>query len=130
MVSSLAPAAQAGSGARNLRHGAGCRLWDTSFQQFRELLGRYRLAEIVPLRRIAVERPKKLELVQRFHALGNDAQLEAFGHADHRGDNRRILAGRADLPDERLVDFKSIKRKPPQVAQAGAPGAEIVDPHP
>jgi hypothetical protein len=50
-------------------------------------------AEIITLRLFASVGPEKCRLLQRFHALCNDPQLETPGHADHRFHNGGIVAG-------------------------------------
>ena len=62
------------------------------FEQLGELLGKHRPAEIVPLRLVTLVSLKKCQLFLRFHALGNDPQLQASAHADHRGHDGRIVA--------------------------------------
>ena len=57
------------------------------FEQSHELRGRHRPAEIVSLRLVTLVGPQKTEFLLRFHALGNDPQLQASAHADHRGDD-------------------------------------------
>src|SRR4029077_14879060 len=98
-------------------------------KQFRELLSRDRAAEIVPLRFVAMAGAKEFQLLSCFNTLRDDAQLEALGHADHRGHNRGILASGTDLADKRLIDFEGIERKSSQITQAGIARAEIVHGH-
>ena len=71
---------------------------------------------------------RKCHFLQRFHALRDDPQLEAPGHADHRGHNGRIVAA-ADLTDEQLIDLEGIDWKLEQIAQAGVARAEVIDRH-
>jgi hypothetical protein len=49
------------------------RLGNTALEQFGELLGWHRVAEIVSLRFVAQASLKKGQLFRRFHSLGNDA---------------------------------------------------------
>src|ERR1700675_1628216 len=98
-------------------------------EQLRELLRKHRPAEIEPLRLVTLVGLKECHLFQRFDALRNDPQLEASGHADHRGHNPRIVPKSGDLTDEGLVDFEGIDRKLSKVAQAGVTRAEIIDRH-
>ena len=56
--------------------------------------GSYRPAEIVSLRLVTLVSLKKCQLFLRFHALGNDPQLQASAHADHCGHDGRLVGRR------------------------------------
>src|SRR6266404_2956111 len=76
------------------------RFGDTRLEQPGELLGKHWPAEIVSLRLVTFVGLEEFQLLQRFHAFGNDAQLQAAAHADDGGHNRRIVRGRGDLADK------------------------------
>ena len=50
-------------------------LGDATFEQLRKNLGEHRPAEIVALRLVALVSLEKFQLLLRFYAFGNDAQL-------------------------------------------------------
>src|ERR1700730_12539963 len=94
------------------------------FEQLGELLGDYRPAEIVSLGLVTMVSLKEGRLFLRFHALGNDAQLQASAHADDGGHDGGLVGGGGDLTDERLVDLEGIDGKLSKIAQAGVTRAE------
>src|ERR1700677_490419 len=81
---------------------------NAGFEQLGELLGRDRLAEIVPLRFITLVRLKKGQLFSRFHALSHHPQVKTSPHTDDRSHYGRFMGGIGDLTDERLVDLEGI----------------------
>jgi hypothetical protein len=83
----------------------GGRIPNTGSEQRFELVRGHWSAEQISLRFIALVILEESQLFRCLDALGNDPQLEASGHADNRGDNRRVLSHVGDLTDERLVDF-------------------------
>src|ERR1700733_1018531 len=99
------------------------------FEQAGELLGIHRSAEIVSLRLVTLVSLKKGEFCFGFYALGNQSQLKASAHADHRGHNDRLVVRAGDLTDERLVDLQGIDRKLRKITQARVTRAEVVDRH-
>src|ERR1700731_4555316 len=105
----------------------GGRLGYAGSEQAGELFGKHRPAEIVTLRLVTLVSLKKHELFLRFHALGDDPQLEASAHADHRGHDGRLVGGGGNLTDKRLVDFEGIDRKLSEVTQTRVTRAEVVD---
>ena len=74
-------------------------------EEFRKLLSGHRTTEKVALRLLAMVRVKKFQLFESFHAFGNNSQLEAPGHANHRGHYRRVAIGARGLPNEGLSIF-------------------------
>jgi hypothetical protein len=62
-----------------------------------EFLGGYWTAEIVALSFVTVLGLKKLEFLLCFHAFRNDAQLQAFAHADHRRDDGNLARNRGPI---------------------------------
>src|ERR1700674_4944567 len=78
---------------------------NSGLEQFGELLGNYRTAEIVSLRLVTLARLKKGQLPLLFHALGNYPQLQTSSHADRCGHDGRLIGSGSDLADERLVDL-------------------------
>jgi len=72
---------------------------------------------------------EKVELILRFHTLGNDPQIKASAHVDNCSNNSRLTGDSSDLPHERLVDFERIKGKLSKVTQAGVACAEVIDSH-
>src|SRR5882724_13561459 len=103
------------------------RFGDTRLEQPGELLGKHWPAEIVSLRLVTFVGLEEFQLLQRFHALSNDPQLQAPAHADHGSHDGRLVGSRSDLADKRLVDFEGIDRKLSKIAQAGIPRAEVID---
>ena len=99
----------------------------SGLQQGGERLCRYRMAEIVALAFIAMLSQKKCTLPRCFHALRDDAQLEAFAHVDNGADNGGIVRAAGNPAHERLVDLQGINRKLPQIAEAGIARAEVID---
>src|ERR1700674_156897 len=103
----------------------GCRY--PGFEQLGELVRKYGAAEIVSLNFVTVVSLKKRQLFLRFDTLGDDPQLEASSHADHRGHDGGLVGSGGDLADERLVDLEGVDRKLSQIAQAGVARPEVVD---
>src|SRR5678815_1883424 len=85
------------------------------------------MAEIVALALIAMLSQKKCALLRCFHALRDDAQLEAFAHVDYGADNGGIVRAAGNSAHERLVDLQGINRKLPQIAEAGIARAKVID---
>jgi hypothetical protein len=52
--------------------------------------------------------------------------LQAFSHADDSAYDHRIVCIGRDLLHEGLIDFEHAYGKPPQVAEAGVTGPEII----
>lgn len=68
----------------------------------------------------------------RLDAFGHHPQMQAAAHGDDGVDQHRRAAGTVDVDVDVDVahkgrgDFERVDRKPPQIAQAGMPGAEII----
>ena len=98
-------------------------------EEFRKLLSGHRTTEIIALRLLAMVPMKKFELFECFYAFRNNSQLEAPGHANHRGHYCRIAISACDLPHEGLVDLQRVDWEFSQIAQAGISGAKVIDGH-
>src|SRR5579862_2254856 len=96
-------------------------------EQLLDLRAQRRLGEVVPLRAVAAEAQKLVELPGALDSLGHRHEAEHLGHVDDRGGERELLRALVDVVDERLVDLEDVDRKLPDVAERGVAGAEVVD---
>ena len=53
--------------------------------------------------------------------------MQAFGHADDCGCDRRIIWIRSDVLYEGAVDLELANSKPPQGGEVGVPSSEVVN---
>ncbi len=83
-------------------------------------------AEIVALCFVTALRLKECELLTLFYAFRDNSFLQGFAHAHHRTEECGVVSTGANLVHKRLIDLQGIDREPPQIAQAGIPGAEVI----
>ena len=81
-------------------------------QQFGELRGGSRPAEVAALRLVTFVILQEEHFLLRFHAFGYDAKLHVASHVDDRTDYGRFVRRNSDLTDERLVDFQCVEQLP------------------
>ena len=72
-------------------------------------------------------RPKECHLRFVFDAFGDDFEIQALGHADDCGGDRRVIGIHGDISDKRTVDFELANRKLFQVAEAGIAGPKVIN---
>src|ERR1700675_1560059 len=70
--------------------------------------------------------PKVGPLLLRFYALGNHDMLETLAHINYGADHRGFVGVGTDLIHKRLINFQGIEGKPPEIAQAGIAGPEVI----
>src|SRR5438034_11474818 len=81
----------------------------------REPVGRDRLAEVVALRDVAVERGERLPRDAVLDAFRHDAQAEVAAEVDDRAHDRRVGLVGAHRVDERTVDLHLVHGQPLEV---------------
>src|SRR5690606_38997796 len=67
---------------------------------------------------VAAARAQPLVLVPGFHALGDDGELQALGHAQDRVADRLGVGVAAQVADEGLVELEPFHRKVLEIGQA------------
>jgi hypothetical protein len=66
------------------------------------------------------------QLLLRFHAFGDDGNIQTMAEPDHRADDRRRLRIASQIHHECAVDLDLVERKRLQIGQRGIAAAEIV----
>ncbi len=79
-----------------------------------------------PLRHIAPKPKEHISLFFIFHTFSYRSHGEARTEADHRSHNLTALTLAYHGFYEAMVDLDSVKRKFPQVREAGVTGTEII----
>src|SRR5581483_6032353 len=97
--------------------------------QLLQVRQRQRPGEQEALAELAPERAQRVELLGGLDALGCRLQVEGLGDVDDGAPEARVLGAPGDALHEGLVDLQEVDRQPPQVAERGVTGAEVVERH-
>jgi hypothetical protein len=80
------------------------RFWNAGLEQLGELLWKHRTAETVALRLVTLAGLQKFQFFVCFQALGNDTQIQALAHANHRGHDGGVVGSRGDVARAEVID--------------------------
>src|SRR4051794_12452932 len=83
--------------------------------------------EQVALAEPAPDGAQRLQLVDRLHALGHDAQADRLREVDHQAHEGLVALVDGDRVHERLGDLDHVQRQRAQVAQRRVARAEVVE---
>ena len=70
---------------------------------------------------------EEVELRLRFHALRDNAKVEALRELDDRAHDRRVLEPVGQVLDNVAIDLQAVDRETLQVAERRMAHAEVVD---
>src|SRR5687767_1986199 len=101
--------------------------WPLRLNHVRQLAGRHRTAEEVPLEFVAAMGSEEPCLFLGLDAFSDYANLEGLADGDDRRHDRSVASAAADVLYERLVDLERVDGKPLQVVQRRMTDAEVID---
>src|SRR5262245_5409674 len=86
-------------------------------QQPGELVGRGRAREEKALAEPAAEPPQPMELLGGLDSSADDLDVERSSKGDRSGNDRGVLALRAQAVDKRAIDLQGTDREPSKIAE-------------